>query len=113
MVRIGFTEDFVKDNSDLIEELITRLLKAPTPLDSFNRQYLAVHGYSTAERLKKINTPTLVIHGKEDVFVPSQNAEILVELISGAKLIFFENRAHAFFIEEPEKFAKTLLEFLK
>jgi pimeloyl-ACP methyl ester carboxylesterase len=113
LARVGFTEDFVEDNSDLIEGLITRLLKTPTPLYSFERQYLAVHEYSSAERLKKINTPTLVVHGKKDVFVPPQNSEILAELISGAKLIFFENSAHAFYIDEPEKFAKILLEFLK
>ena len=113
LARIGFTEDFVEDNSDLIERLITRLLKTPTPLYSFERQYLAAHEFSSAERLKKINTPTLVVHGKKDVFVPPQNSEIIAELISGAKLIFFENSAHAFYIDELEKFAKILLEFLK
>ena len=112
-IPLGMTEEWVKDNLDLIEEIITMYLKVPTPLYSFKRQALAGARFSSARRLKKINTPTLVMHGKKDILVLPQNAEILAKLIPEAKLTYFENSAHASYVEEPKNVAKALFEFLK
>jgi len=112
-IPIALTEEYVKDNLDLIEESITIYLKAPTPLYSFKRQLGAVMRFNAGRRLKKINTPTLVMHGKKDILILPQNAEILAKLIPEAKLTYFENSAHATYVEEPENVAKALFEFLK
>ena len=114
LVSVRFTEDFIKNNPEFIEEEIQRELKAPiTPPYSFKRQGIAVAQFNTAKRLKNINTPTLVLHGKKDILVPPKNGEILAELISGAKISLFDKSGHETHFHEPEKYVKIILEFLK
>ena len=50
---------------------------------------------------------------KKDILAPPENAKIISDKIPGAKLVYFENSAHALFLQEPEKVNKMLLEFLK
>jgi len=69
--------------------------------------------FDTYQRLPKIKTPTLLMHGKKDILLPPENAKIIADRIPGAKLALFDNSAHALFSQEPEKVNKTLLDFLK
>jgi pimeloyl-ACP methyl ester carboxylesterase len=112
MSPILYTEEFIKSNTELIEVVTQRLIKAPTPTYSLKRQ-LTANGSLNNIRIKKINSPTLLMHGKNDIIALPQNSEDLAKLISGAKVVLFDNSAHMIFVEEPEKFVKTLLEFLK
>lgn len=64
------------------------------------------------EILSKIRAKTLVMHGKKDIMVVPENAEVLANLIPDTKLILFEKSAHSISAEEPELFKKKLLEFL-
>jgi len=107
-----YTEEFIKSNTELLEVVIQRLIKAPTPTYSLKRQLVA-NGSLLKRKIKKINSPTLLVHGKNDIIAPPQNSEELAKLISGAKVVLFDNNAHMTFVEEPEKFVKTVLEFLK
>ena len=113
MVPLLYTEDTIKNKPELIEEEFRRFLKIRTPNYSINRQMVASGQFRSCRRLKNINTPTLVMHGKKDILVPPQNAEILTNLIPGAKLVLFDNAAHDFFADNPEKSFKTLIGFLK
>ena len=113
MAPILVTEDTIKNKPELIEEEFRRYLKIRTPYYCLKRQGVAGGQFKSYRRLKNINTPTLVIHGKKDLITPPQNAEILTHFIPGAKLVLFDNAAHKIFTDDPEKFVKTLLEFLK
>lgn len=113
MAPLIVTEDTIKNKPELIEEEYRRFLKIRTPFYSFKRQMIASGQFRSCRRLKNISTPTLVMHGKKDILVPPQNAEILTNLIPGATLVLFDNAAHFIFTEEPEKFVKTILGFLK
>jgi len=112
-IPILFSEDFIKNNPEFIEEFIRRALIAPIPPYSAKRQLLGSALFSSARRLKKVNTPTLVIHGKKDAIFPPQNAEIIANLIPEAKASIFDNIGHFVFSEAPEIAVKTLLDFLK
>lgn len=111
-VPVEFTEVFIKDNPDFIEQKIRNYIKTPISGSSSRRQFNAIMKFDTSGRLKKIKTPTLVIHGKKDILVPPQNAEILAKLIPDAKLTLLENSAHGLFSMEPNLACKTILEFL-
>jgi len=108
-----YPEEFIKNNPDYIEERKQVYLKTSLPDKSRERNILAAGRFNAGRRLKKINTPTLVIHGKKDLLMPYQNAEILANNISGAKLILFDNIGHDLFSPEPEKVNKALIQFLK
>jgi pimeloyl-ACP methyl ester carboxylesterase len=112
-IPILFSEDFIKNNSEFIENFIRRALIAPIPPYSSKRQLLGSARSNFARRLKKVNTPTLVLHGNKDIIFPPKNAEILAKLIPEAKTSIFENIGHLIFSETPEKVVKTLFDFLK
>ncbi|NVM37809.1 MAG: alpha/beta hydrolase, partial [Candidatus Lokiarchaeota archaeon] len=61
---------------------------------------------------RKINVPTLILHGKEDVVVPPENAEILAKRIPGAKLVMLDNVAHFLFYPDPTTVVNKITEFL-
>ena len=111
MFSLGFTDDFRKINADFIKSYKQRVIKFFTPLDSLQRQTLANMGFSSGMRLKKINAPTLIMHGKEDIMAPPENAEILAKRIPNAKLVMLDNTGH-FLVSAPEKVINILNDFL-
>jgi pimeloyl-[acyl-carrier protein] methyl ester esterase len=60
--------------------------------------------------LKKLKVPTAVFQGRHDT--PLADAEELAKLVKGAKLVTFEESAHAPHLEEPEKFNQALVKLL-
>ena len=59
------------------------------------RQLLAIIADgSRVERLKKITTPTLVVHGGADPLVPKEGSEDIARHIPGARLEIIEEMAH-------------------
>lgn len=67
--------------------------------------------WSVLDRLHKISQPTLLISGKYDEATPKQ-MKIITEKIPDIKWELFENSAHCANIEEPEKFMKTVTDFI-
>lgn len=108
-----FTEEFRENNPEFIESYKQRLLIAPITADAYQRQLNAVMGFNSFRRLKKIQAPTLIIHGKKDILNPVENAEILAEKIPGAKLLLLENAGHSYHQPDPDKVINAILEFLK
>ncbi len=59
------------------------------------RQLLAIIADgSRVERLKKITTPTLVVHGGADPLVPKEGSEDIARHVPGARLEIIEEMAH-------------------
>jgi len=108
-----YTEEFIKNNPELIESVKQRVLIAPIPADAYQRQINAIMGFNSYRRLKNIEVPTLVIHGKRDILVPTENGEILAEKIPGAQLLLLDNAAHMYDQPDTDKVISTTLEFLK
>lgn len=64
-------------------------------------------------QLVLITVPTLVIVGRHDIVMPLPMSEEITRLIPRATLEIFEGSGHFSFIEEPEKFYKTVKEFVQ
>jgi 3-oxoadipate enol-lactonase len=62
--------------------------------------------------LPMIKTPTLVIAGRLDPATPLEGNEYIRENIPGAKIAVLE-AAHIANLEQPQKYAETVLEFLR
>jgi len=107
-----FIESFIRNKPDVVDEYIRRSLLAPIPSHSYRRQLNAINKFNSYSRLKNIETPTLVLSGKEDILVPHENSIILAENISGAKLVLLDNLGHGLFTPNPKLLAKTIIEFL-
>jgi pimeloyl-ACP methyl ester carboxylesterase len=87
-------------------------LQNPTPIETLNRQAAAIQRFDTYDRLDRIRAPTLIVHGDQDVLVPTRNAYILHERIPGSRLAIIEGAGHVYFWEKPAEAARLVIEFL-
>ena len=67
----------------------------------------------TADSLKNINIPVLIINGEEDKIINIDFAKSLNSKIKGSKLAVMKNSGHFPNMENPEEFNKAVREFLK
>jgi proline iminopeptidase len=81
--------------------------------------YMAVRNslgnYDFREDIKRIKAKTLILYGGEaEIETCIEPFQLkLHELIPNSKLVKFEKSGHWSFLEEPEKFQKTVKEFLR
>jgi len=80
-------------------------------------QYDCIHEFSEVdytEDLKKIDKPTLVIHGDDDQIVPIKaSAEKTAKIVKGAQLKVFPGAPHGLAQTESDKFNAEVLAFIK
>lgn len=82
-------------------------------LAAYYEQMRAGASFDLAQDVSGITSPTLVIHGSEDRYVPPANGEALAESISEAKLKVLEGTGHLVFIEKFADFNREAIKFLK
>jgi non-heme chloroperoxidase len=61
--------------------------------------------------LKKINIPTVIMHGRKDKICSFDLAEQMKIGIAGSHIVAFENSGHSMFLEETQKFNEELIKF--
>jgi 3-oxoadipate enol-lactonase len=102
-----------REHSDRIAEDIRNRLTHPFPEQAYRAQIVAATLHNTYRRLRRIEAPTLIVHGREDRIIPVANAEILAERIPRARLRTLEEAGHLYSTEQPqveEEIARFLLE---
>lgn len=62
--------------------------------------------------LKRVDVPTLIMCGREDVLCPIERHELMRELISGSTLHIVDNAGHLPTLEQPEIVNKALDQWL-
>jgi len=62
--------------------------------------------------LGKMNVPTLIIHGENDMVCPLEGAKYMRENIRGSKMYMFKGKGHCPSITAADKFNKILEEFI-
>ncbi|WP_291122984.1 alpha/beta fold hydrolase [Flavobacterium sp. UBA6046] len=61
--------------------------------------------------LKKIEIPTLIMHGKKDKICSFDLVEQMKAEISNSHIVAFEHSGHSLFLEETGKFNAELIKF--
>jgi non-heme chloroperoxidase len=86
-------------------------------LAGFPAAYFCIKAFSETdltEDLKKIDVPTLIIHGDDDQIVPMGAAALLsAELIKNATLKIYKGAPHGIAYTHKDKLNADLLEFLQ
>jgi pimeloyl-ACP methyl ester carboxylesterase len=108
-----FSNRFIRDHPEQIEEFVNISLLYYQPADAFFRQLNACLNHDTVDRVSQISSPTLITTGDDDYLVPSENSLILKELMPGADLELLPGCRHCFFMEESEKFNRSVVRFLR
>jgi pimeloyl-ACP methyl ester carboxylesterase len=109
---IYFSDSFIMDNPERVQEFIDISLKHYQPAYAFFRQFAACRKHDTADRLCNLRLPVLLLTGDDDPLVPTPNSLILKEILPASELYLLPRLRHAFFIEEPEEFNRKVLEFI-
>jgi len=87
-------------------------LRHPAGPDILTKQWNAVLGHDTYDRLDQIKAPTMVLTGDADRLIPPGNSEILAQRIPGAKLVVVSGGGHQILVEQPEACNQAVLSFL-
>jgi poly(3-hydroxyalkanoate) depolymerase len=99
-----------RQNSELAHTY-SQLIKAPHGR-GYIMELLAGVGWTSITWLRRLQQPTLILAGKDDVIVPPINARILARLIPHATLHIF-NGGHLFALTEKEQVATVVHAFLR
>lgn len=81
---------------------IARRVEHQTDSLAYLHQVAAAATHNTTGRLRQIQAPTLIVHGREDKIVPLQNAHQLARAIPGAELKLWSDAGHLYITDEPQ-----------
>ncbi|NHC36480.1 alpha/beta fold hydrolase [Scytonema millei] len=108
-----FTDEFLAD-----EARVTAAVKLglnhphPQPKHGFAGQIVALLEHNTRNKLNQISVPTLVLIGKDEIFIPLNFSEELAANIPNAELVISEKGGHNYWMEFPEIFNRAVMQFL-
>ena len=79
--------------------------------------YFCIKAFSETDMtddLKKIDVPTLILHGDDDQIVPiADSAMLSAKLVKNATLKIYKGASHGMCTTEKDRVNKDLLEFIK
>jgi pimeloyl-ACP methyl ester carboxylesterase len=91
---------------------ITFMLERAKSLATAAKYLWPIPNRGLNKRLHRISAPTLLVWGARDGIVPPAYAQDFQAGIPGAQLTIIEGAGHRPDLEQPEKLANTILEFL-
>ncbi len=113
-----FGTKFLKGSPLLFDMLCKTMLKSKAEESADRKkdaeiQFYASSAFDGVEQLSNIKTKTLIVTGDEDQIIPLENSSFLSNNITAADLLTYSAVGHLILIEEPEKFAQDIAQFLQ
>lgn len=107
-------QDETLEQTDLIDQMIEFFVQDGAPLteEVFARQCDACLAHDTADRLRNIWQPTLVICGRRDQLTPPHFHRELADEIPNAHLVTIPYGGHVVMVESAEQFNHIVMQFL-
>ncbi|MDD5138467.1 MAG: alpha/beta hydrolase [Candidatus Omnitrophica bacterium] len=101
-------------DSPFIEGFVKNAASYPYAMtaEGFRGQIGAIASFDARARIGAIKAQTLILEGKDDVLISSQEARALADNIPHSEFKLLDGAAHAIHIENPKLFVDTVLEFL-
>ncbi len=76
-------------------------------------QLFAAARFMPLRQLSRMTTPTLIIYGKDDRFVPIWNSKMLHRIIRNSQLVGLDDTGHEATLDNPELVSSEVMKFLK
>jgi pimeloyl-ACP methyl ester carboxylesterase len=111
--RAMYSPGFPARHPDHVAEDLRIGSAQPKHPEGGRRQWEAMQGFDSFDRLPSLRMPTLVLHGTEDLAVSPANAEVLAERIPGAELVLLEGAGHLYHSEQAAAADAAVLEFVR
>jgi 3-oxoadipate enol-lactonase len=90
-----------REHPERIAEDIRRRLQHDFPEQAYRAQLWAAALHNAHRQLKRVEAPTLVVHGRHDRMIPVANARLLADAIPGATLRVLDDCGHLYSTERP------------
>jgi len=103
---------WIKENAEKLESQQATQMKMLAPVKVMTSRIEAVQKFDRRDQLKDIFTPTLVICSEDDNQTPAYFSEELALKIKTSELVLMGYGGHACSRTMPDKFNKTVFEFL-
>jgi 3-oxoadipate enol-lactonase len=107
------SETYRAERPEEFERIVRWRLADSPSLSAYYEQVRAGARFDASRDVGRITSPTLVIHGTDDRYVPVANAVALAEAVPGAKLRVLEGAGHLIFIERYADVNREVVNFLK
>ena len=108
-----FAAGWPERNPDRFEEILRARLRHPTPYQTIDAHMTACYRYyDEGCPVERIDAPTLVVHGDEDLIVPVENGRMLARRLPNAEYVELAGRGHNVPLEDPDTFNRLVLDFL-
>ena len=104
-----FTPDFQNSSPEVIAAVV-RSIESLNP-DGYIGGCCAVRDFDAHTTVSSIQVPVLVISGTHDPAAPPSDGHFLADHISGARYVEL-NASHISIMEDPQRFANEVLDFL-
>jgi 3-oxoadipate enol-lactonase len=111
-MKLFFASKTYRDRPELIEQYRTELVHTEDASGMFAAALAAFNRSDIADQIHKINVPTLVMTGREDLAATPAQAKFIAEQIPNAYLEIIEDANHLAGIEKPLEIATVIREFL-
>jgi len=108
-----YSEAFAAAHPEHVAEDLRVGAQQPRHPAGQRRQWEAMQGFDTYDRLPWLRVPTLVLHGTDDRLVSPANAEVLAARIPDAELFVLEGAGHVYPSEQPEASDGAVLDFIR
>jgi len=106
------SEAYRAEHSEEFNRLVRWRLADSPSASAYYQQVMAGARFDISRDVGNIISPTLIIHGADDCYVPVANARALAEAIPGSKLRVLD-AGHLVFIERAEEVNKEIVAFLE
>lgn len=107
------SDSYRAGNPEEFDLILRWRLADSSSLSDYSQQVMAGARFDSSRHVGDISSPTLIIHGAEDLYIPVANAAALAEAIPDARLRVLDDAAHLVFIEQSEEVNKEIISFLK
>jgi pimeloyl-ACP methyl ester carboxylesterase len=108
-----YSDEFIQQHKLRLVARALSVAHLSAPIHGLQRQFMAIVGFNTYDRLPSIRVPTLVLTGTADKVIPSANSRLLADTIPAARLIEFEGSGHGFLVERADEANTAVLDFLR
>jgi 3-oxoadipate enol-lactonase len=105
-----FAPNFIKTHPEAVQRMAERT--ANNDQHAYAAAARAIGAYNWTAELDRLQMPTLILQGAEDMLTPPGGSIKMSRIIPRSRLLMFPDCGHVVPEEKPELFTRTLLAFL-
>jgi pimeloyl-ACP methyl ester carboxylesterase/DNA-binding winged helix-turn-helix (wHTH) protein len=99
--RLYFSSTFIPDAPPELWSDFAELLRRTTSAENALRIFDACAAMDVTEAASQLDVPTLIVHGRDEVRIPFDEAREYAALITGSRLVPLDTRNHLLRPDEP------------